>query len=361
MHRKNNFDFIRLVFAVFVIVSHAYPLTGSKVCDWLCINTNGQVMFSYIGVKGFFILSGYLIFQSLQRSETLIEYYWKRILRLFPGLALVLIITILFVYGVYDQTYGSYWTNESVWAYFKNNILLFQIQYSIPGVFENNPYPNAINGSLWTIPFEFSLYILLSMLFYIRQNNVLSKISISIFFLLFILIHYMFSNQLTEVYFILNGQLFFELGAFFLSGAFLGAFEIEKIRFKNSIIIIFSILIVISLYFNFFYLIKLFALPIVVILFGISSTKFINSIGNKIGDLSYGIYLYSFPVQQILVYFFHLDVYELILSSTIISAIFAYLSWHLVEKKALKLKNMGIGVNINIKEKLTNLNFRFKN
>lgn len=81
MH-KNNFDFLRLLFAFFVIITHSFSLSGLRECDALCKITPNHINLSYLGVRGFFIISGYLIFQSLVRSKGLIDYYWKRILRL---------------------------------------------------------------------------------------------------------------------------------------------------------------------------------------------------------------------------------------------------------------------------------------
>ena len=85
MRHTNNFDFLRLLFAVWVIITHSYPLTGQPEQDLLWKITNGQTAFSYISVRGFFAISGYLIIQSLLRSNNLMDYYWKRILRIFPA------------------------------------------------------------------------------------------------------------------------------------------------------------------------------------------------------------------------------------------------------------------------------------
>ena len=82
LRNNNNFDFLRLLFATFVIITHSYPLTGAPEIDWLNQLTEKQLTFSYIGVRGFFIISGYLIFESLIRSETLASYAKKRHLSL---------------------------------------------------------------------------------------------------------------------------------------------------------------------------------------------------------------------------------------------------------------------------------------
>ena len=75
-------------------------------------------------------------------------------------------------------------------------------------------------------------------------------------------------------------------------------------------------------------------------MFGLNPIPFIYNIGEKIGDLSYGIYIYGFPVQQTLMYYFKLNYLELMVYSLIISYIFAYFSWHLIEKNALRLKKL---------------------
>jgi len=79
MDRSKSFDLLRFLFASFVIITHSYALAGTKECDLLCQATGNQMVLSYLGVIGFFIISGYLIFQSLLRSENIISYYWKRL------------------------------------------------------------------------------------------------------------------------------------------------------------------------------------------------------------------------------------------------------------------------------------------
>lgn len=76
-----------------------------------------------------------------------------------------------------------------------------------------------------------------------------------------------------------------------------------------------------------------------VILIGNASFPLIKSLGKKIGDISYGIYIYAFPIQQSLVHFFHPNPLQLMIYCILITLPFAFLSWHLIEKKALNLKN----------------------
>ena len=124
MDRSNSFDLLRFVFACFVIITHSYVLAGVKECDFLCQVTGNQMALSYLGVTGFFIISGYLIFQSLLRSENLISYYWKRFLRLYPGLTFVILVTITLASIIYPGGFKNYLIEEDVRKYivetFKN-------------------------------------------------------------------------------------------------------------------------------------------------------------------------------------------------------------------------------------------------
>jgi len=341
MLHNNNFDFLRLIFALFVIVSHSYPLSGIENCDALCELTNGQMHFSYIGIKGFFIISGYLIFQSLNRSKGIIDYYWKRVLRLFPALLVVLLLTILLAPLVYENSAVSYLSNKTGWSYFYNNLSLYRMQYAIDGVFEKNPYGPAINGSLWSICYEFTMYIILSGLFLFRNNKTIVKVSVVTLFLSFLMLTVFFEDKLHRNLFYMDVSLFVNLGLFFLGGVILSVFEYDKNKNSTLINAISLLIVIISIVTEkYFSVIQFIFIPLLIIGLGIKSTKYINSVSGSVGDLSYGIYIYGFPVQQTLMYFFKLDYINLMLYASIISVVFAYFSWHLVEKKALKFKKI---------------------
>ncbi|MDO4225787.1 MAG: acyltransferase, partial [Bergeyella zoohelcum] len=171
----NNFDFLRMLFASFVIITHSYPLTGRKYeaeCDIFCQYTG--VNLSYLGVMGFFAISGYLIFQSLMRSKNIIDYLWKRALRIFPGLFVVSVLTMVVLSFIYKGE-GSYWQDMKVWFYPIKQTLFFYHWGSPPSlgeIFMGNRYSShATNGSLWTIPYEFTAYILLLFLLIFRINR----------------------------------------------------------------------------------------------------------------------------------------------------------------------------------------------
>lgn len=346
VNRNNNFDFLRLLFASFVIITHSYPLSGIKECDWLCQLTNGQTSLSYIGVRGFFAISGFLIYQSVVRSTGVIQYYWKRFLRLFPGLFVVLFLTVLLAPFIYENKNIAYLENKEVWTYIPNNMSLYNLQYSIQGVFEKNYYKNAINGSLWTIPYEFTLYILLSVFIFFKGKVIYKRIALLSLMIFFLLGNILFYEQLGNYFFYLNSGMFLNLGAYFIIGALLAAFNIQNFKFLNQVLYFSLVGLLFSLIFHQFYIFKFILLPITIILFGMRSTPFINKTGKCIGDVSYGMYIYGFPVQQTLQHFFELDYLELMCISLLISFALGFISWHLIEKNALKLKKMKFNLSL---------------
>jgi len=343
MNKNNNFDFLRLLFASFVIITHSYPLSGIREYDWLSQTTNNQLSFSYIGVKGFFIISGYLIFQSLNRSNNLIDYYWKRSLRLFPGLIVLLVLTVLLAPFVYDGTIISFIQNKNVWTYIPNNLTLFRLQNCISGIFENNPYRGAINGSIWTIAYEFTMYMFLSVLFIWRNNSILVRnILITACFIL-IPANLLVVDLISDIRFMkLNMGSLLDMGTFFITGSILAALKFEANKNVNKVLYASLLILIVSVLLNYFYIVKFVVLPLIVISFGLKSTIILNKTGKKLGDLSYGIYIYGFPIQQTLMHYFKMDYLELMLYALPLSYVFAYLSWHLVEVKALKYKKIKI-------------------
>lgn len=335
---KNNFDFLRLAFAIFVLFTHCYALLGLGSGDWLSTFLNGQTTFSYLGVRGFFIISGFLIFQSLLRSRSLANYYWKRILRLFPALIVMLLLTFALLSFVYVGS-GSYFEKTSPWTYVFNNLSLYNLQFSIVGVFDNNP-SHFVNGSLWTIPYEFSFYLMLSLIYFIRTRPSVITFTLVTIFLFFSTSYILtLDSELKFGKINFHGNTF-NLGAYFFGGTIVALFKESLFRNRMLLFVIGITGLCLSFYFSVFERLQFFVLPFVVLPFGSLATKHIAELGTNIGDLSYGIYIYSFPIQQSIIHFFNFDVLQLFITSLLVSCLFAFGSWHLVEKKALKYKKL---------------------
>ena len=155
-HPPNNFDFVRLVAASMVLYSHHFILAGRPEEP----KVFGIISFGHLAVVMFFSLSGYLVTQSWQSDPHIFRFAMRRILRIWPALAAAVIFCALILGPlVTSSPLIDYFENGGTWSYFKN--LIIPRAFHLPGVFENNPYPLSVNGSLWTIPIEVLCYMVL--------------------------------------------------------------------------------------------------------------------------------------------------------------------------------------------------------
>ena len=157
----NNFNFLRFLAATMVIVGHSFPLYGSSF-DPLAKLT-GTLSLGPLALYIFFIISGFLITKSWIDKPELISYFKKRILRILPGLILATLFGFLII-GPLTTTVSlkDYFSDLGSWDYLRN--IFFQTRNYIPHTLEHNPYSTAINGSLWSLPVEFWMYIMVAIL-----------------------------------------------------------------------------------------------------------------------------------------------------------------------------------------------------
>ena len=339
-HFENNFDFLRFLAATFVIISHSFALTLNQT-DPLG-NFTGFMTMGSLGVAIFFTISGYLILKSWDRKREPISFFKNRILRIFPGLTCVVLITV-FVIGplVTILSWKNYFLNTETWVYF-NNIIL-NIQFSLPGVFVNNPYPNSVNGSLWTLPIEFCCYILVFILglFLVYRN----RYNLIIIFAIQSLIFLAFPLQLQKIsppfFPFTNAYQIVLLTLFFSAGMIFYAFkDLIKPDFKISVILFFifmsTFLFAKVALANFMMIIFVSYLTMVIAFLPLPHLHLFG----KNGDFSYGLYIYAFPIQQTLVFCFKgLSILSLFISSFLCTLFIAILSWNFIENPCLKLKN----------------------
>ncbi|HXS37297.1 MAG TPA: acyltransferase [Flavipsychrobacter sp.] len=340
MH-KNNFDFLRLVFATLVLITHSYALSGYAENDFLARLTSGQLNCSSLGVKGFFVISGFLIFQSVLRSKNLGDYFIKRILRIYPAYIVVTIIAILLGAVISHLSPSLYFRDHSVWSYLGNNLAMFlPLHYQIDNVFSTNPYKYAINGSIWTIPYEFLFYIILAFAFILRKNKRLLTILLLLGYVILFLLTIRYENH-PDLYIpkdTFEVHLLAHFALLFFGGAALAAVNIHKLKLKTPLFILSCLLCIVFLITKTFYFTQFLILPLVIVFAGSYSTKGICGVNKKMGDFSYGIYLYGFIVQQTLMYYFKFNHLQLMFVSIPVTFIFGALSWFIVEKRALELK-----------------------
>ena len=162
-HRQeNNFDILRLVAAWLVLFSHSYGLYYGST-DWFH-QTLGYEQASSIGLNIFFTISGYLVTASYINQPRFTSFMLKRILRIVPGLFVVLALSAL-IMGPLVTTLplSTYFTETATYKYIRG-ALVFTIKYFLPGVFADLPFPAAVNGSLWTLKIEARCYLLIGIL-----------------------------------------------------------------------------------------------------------------------------------------------------------------------------------------------------
>lgn len=331
--RQNNFDFIRFAAASLVIFSHAYPLSGRNDFEPLLVLTGGIQSLGGIAVAIFFIISGYLITQSYDRSAHLINFLVARMLRILPGLMFVLLLTV-FVLGplITNLSLSDYFANPGTFDYLKN-IMLHPIRFYLPGVYEHNVYQGAVNGSLWTLEFEAFCYLIVACLGMLR---LLKKP--------FILLFFLFVLAVPHLPFIINQYYYtslisLELVKYFAAGMMLYAFR-NHIPHNKYLAWFSGLMLLVGLidtaHFKLF--VAIFGAYLVMYL-AFKPTKSLYQF-SKHGDLSYGIYIYAFPIQQLVAMWFGTSITpaKSFVFSYPLTLICAYISWHLIEKHALKLK-----------------------
>lgn len=159
--RNNNFGTIHLMGAFFVLYGHQCALLNVSGPAFL-----GQPI-QTIGVRIIFLISGYLITRSLFREKNkykCLTYVIKRLSRIYPELFFCLICTALLIGAMLTNIpLSEYFRNPETTRYVLKNLMFYPV-YGLPGVFQQNPYLGAVNGSLWTIPVEIAGYIFLLLL-----------------------------------------------------------------------------------------------------------------------------------------------------------------------------------------------------
>jgi len=334
--RENNFDFLRFLAASLVIFYHTFPLYGSypvsKVLGFL----------NSLPLPIFFIISGFLITKSWINNPNLITFFQKRILRIFPALIAVVIFSILVIGPIIIGSHGdirSYFSNPETWQYAQN--IIMRSRFYLPGVFEGNIYKGVINGSLWTLPIEFWLYIFLSFLGFVKILEKKRIISVVIVLAMFFL-HRSLSvrpDALELSFLSLPVVLTLKFGIFFYVGSASYLFK-EKI-ILNTLVFIIALIILyhynddLALYLTLPYIILYFAFAI--------DSKILKNWG-KFGDFSYGLYVFAFPVQQMIMHYLgkNISLPIFFITAYLTTLSLAIISWNLIEKPALRLKKLNI-------------------
>lgn len=345
-HKTNNFDFIRLLAASMVVFSHSFYLLATPQrplgeSEPLVFLTGGQMTFGVLGVWIFFAISGYLITRSLLRSTSYATYFTKRSLRIFPALIVDIVIA-AFIWGpiVTTLTLTEYFSSYGTYRYLLN-VNLYRIVYELPGVFTTNPLPNFVNGSLWTLPFEFTCYIGIVVLhfFFILRNRYVYAAFYCLGLIAWAIIYQ--TKYYTFVVPVLNLPVqYFTLSIYFGTGALFYLFR-DKIPLRFSWSMVALAIWCAAFYLNMGIAFSYFCLPYITFWFVYEPKINLHGVA-RLGDFSYGLYIYSWTVQQTIIHFLGAEIPWLVMCvlSFLFTIPLAMFSWFAIEKKALRLKDL---------------------
>jgi peptidoglycan/LPS O-acetylase OafA/YrhL len=319
--RANNLDALRLFAAVFVIMYHCFLISNLQVGS--------------VGIWIFFIISGFLITQSYCKNSNPIRFLWSRCLRIFPALFVMLMIT-MFVIGAFvtKLSIGNYFTNINTYSYLQN-ISLYARQLSLPSV--SLAGFAELNVPLWSLCQEFTFYFLVLGL---GMIGVLFKKRI-------IILGIFVASLITSLFAQIPHTYFFQMDLS-LVPTLLTYFSLGMTAYLyREYIRISRVWMFVALFAT---VVMEFVTRTPTVLFSISLTYLILYLGytpniklsvlTKFGDYSYGLYIWGFMVQLLIMQAFKNINPFLLFGSTLIGTyIIAGCSWHLIEKRALKLKN----------------------
>jgi peptidoglycan/LPS O-acetylase OafA/YrhL len=329
--RRNSLNALRLLLAALVIVSHSWPLSGhNPEPEWGGANLGTWAVF------GFFGISGFLITRSRLNGRPARDFYLARVLRIFPGF-LVAIVVVAAVFAPLSQVFdaNAAWSPVSSVTYVLRNLLLYPPVLGQPGILHNlggTPFPGIWNGSLWTLFWEACCYLAIGISVSLLPKRGLPVLVVGLFVLLTLA---SLAGQFVVTYPELVGRVIPMLIAF-AAGSLLFQFGSRVPGNLVTAAIAIVLLVVIGLL---GLIPQLGTLLIAYLLLGLGNVLPLSRVGARF-DISYGVYIYAWPVQQTLALAFHpqLPVPLFILLSLVITAALAFLSCVLIERPALALK-----------------------
>jgi peptidoglycan/LPS O-acetylase OafA/YrhL len=287
--RLDNFDLLRLIAAFLVLWSHQQAILGYREPDVPLIN--GQL--GAFGVLIFFGLSGYLNALSLLRRRSTTDFLIARAFRIYPALIICILLTVIL--GAAITTDPANYYGIKTLRYLLQNATLVGIQVRLPGVFNTNSYPDAVNNSIWTLPIEAACYIGLALVGYIARFRARTMLYLLYGIAAVLLLFSAFVRHLTADWLVALDHVPRYYGASFLGGALFAVGEKVKGHWYSA-----TLLFAVSAAF----LVAGQHLTATLIL--LSAT--VVTIGKMPLmpwmrppiDISYGTYLYAFPIQQLI-------------------------------------------------------------
>lgn len=329
MNNKNCFDFLRFFFAVNILLAHLSELSQNKDLFFLSVLSCPN-----IAVKGFFVISGFLVAKSYVNTPSLKEYFVKRAKRILPAYVVIIFLSVLTLCMFSSYEFVEYFSNVNTYKYLGWNLIFMNFMHPcLPGLFHNNLLC-SVNGALWTLKVEEGFYIILPLIFYVIKKVKKTFLILASFYVLSLVYWHIVNFYLNKPLFAkqLPGYM-----SYFVIGIFLFLNFNSLMKYKK-VILPFSILVLLGYNFFSFAIIVLYpaAFGCIVIIAGYS-LPFLNNFG-RYGDFTYGLYIYHFPIIQIFRQYNLFEKYNPFLMSItiiLITLFFAVLSWFFIERRFL--------------------------
>jgi peptidoglycan/LPS O-acetylase OafA/YrhL len=323
--RPMSFDLLRLGAAVAVLLSHSYAVVGRGEPGL------GEQSLGNIAVLVFFAISGFLIAQSWSAEPRLVLFALKRALRILPALVVVLVVSAVVIGPlVTSASLGDYVTNTATFKYIIFNTAM-KTTYALPGVFDGNPMAGVVNGSLWTLKHEVFCYAMvagLGVFGLLRDRRVATAV------LLVLLGGFALAQS--------HGPGFFDqstLERSFAVAMLLAVWQ-DRVPFSLPAAAVGLVAwgVATSAEVTGAAWLAVFAIPYATITVATRITP-AAEVWLRGNDVSYGVYLWAFPVQQLLIG--QLDLSPIALSALALplTVLIAFASWKVVEAPALRLKS----------------------
>lgn len=327
--KSNNLNLIKFIAAILVIFSHPFRISRNTM-DPLDSFTDGQISFGGVAVALFLFASGFYVTKGLFKRKKGVLYFKNRFARIYPAFVAVIIAT-AFIIGplISKYSFKEYFGRKDTYLYLL--YILMIPRYILPGVFEKNPYPGVVNGSLWTIPLEVICYIGLYIVYVCKFLN--KKVLKILNPLLLIGICVIFGFRVTGIYkyhLYLRPLLIFFMGIQYY--IFRDEIKLDRKKALEILVVAFGLFLLhwgdIAAIYCFPYLFSM-------LMF---SEKQVSEKIASLGNYSYAIYLVAFPIQQIFVSCFgRMDPFTNTLYASICSILFGIGIYHWIEIPFAKL------------------------
>lgn len=321
---SNNFNLLRLAAAWLVIYGHSWAITGDHTSQDLLVRLLLFKASGGMAVDAFFLISGFLIAASVERNSVR-GYVVSRALRILPGLFVCVALS-TFVLGPLVTTIDHYLQYRETWRYFFGNISLLTTEFFLPGVFEKAAN-TAVNGPLWTLHVEARLYVALLVLSLLR---LLKTERFNALYVLALVVTFLVYSTLPLTLEMSNDA---NTTAFFGAGVFAW---LNRDRIALSWPILLGVLVFAA---SLLHTERFFIGYFLAMSYGVLFLALVPRLPVlRKHDLSYGLYLYGWPCQQIAQSVSPGSPLHNTVLSTVLAASAAALSWRYVEQPALRLK-----------------------